>query len=223
MDYSSIHSDPGDPAGPDPWQTSPQPTRTNFQPSEPGSEPSSPLGKHTPSTPTPQQPEYHESELEVEPEPLSPPVPEEPRPQQSNGVSRAPTWSTSQSVPDIRFQGPPLTEEELRQQQLHQQRQQERYQQALHAQQHQRGPGPGRYHQGARSGQRPPQYKLQAKVTALERVGKKDPSIRFDVHVCVLKVASGLSIANVHQRQIYPNFEPHKSEILSAHIPNLSN
>ncbi|KAL2051001.1 hypothetical protein ABVK25_008747 [Lepraria finkii] len=76
----------------------------------------------------------------------------------------------------------PLTEEELRQQQLHQKRQQERYQQALHAQQHQRGPGPGRYHQGARPGQRPPQYKLQAKITGLERLGKKDPSIRFDVH-----------------------------------------
>ena len=86
-------------------------------------------------------------------------------------------------MPDIRFQGPPLTEEELRQQQSYQQRQQERYQQAVHAQQHQRGPGLGRYHHGARSGQRPPQYKLQAKVTGLERVGKKDPSIRFDVHV----------------------------------------
>jgi hypothetical protein len=60
-------------------------------------------------------------------------------------------------------------------------------------------------------------------VTALERVGKKDPSIRFDVHVCVLKVASGPSTANVHQRQICPNFEPRKSETLSAHIPNLSN
>lgn len=28
-----------------------------------------------------------------------------------------------------------------------------------------------------------PQYKLQAKVTALERQGRKDPVIRFDVHV----------------------------------------
>ena len=92
--------------------------------------------------------------------------------------------SETLSSQDIRFQGPPMTEEELRQKQLYQQRQQERYQQALHAQQHQRGPGPNRYHQGTRASQRQvPQYKLQAKITGLERTGKKDPAIRFDVHV----------------------------------------
>ena len=29
-----------------------------------------------------------------------------------------------------------------------------------------------------------PAYKLQAKVTALERTGRKDPVIRFDIYVC---------------------------------------
>lgn len=29
------------------------------------------------------------------------------------------------------------------------------------------------------------QYRLQAKITGLERTGKKDPLLRFDVHVCV--------------------------------------
>jgi hypothetical protein len=29
-----------------------------------------------------------------------------------------------------------------------------------------------------------PQYKLQAKITGLERTGRKDPILRFDVHVC---------------------------------------
>lgn len=29
-----------------------------------------------------------------------------------------------------------------------------------------------------------PQYKLQAKITGLERTGKKDPILRFDVYVC---------------------------------------
>jgi hypothetical protein len=29
-----------------------------------------------------------------------------------------------------------------------------------------------------------PQYKLQAKITGLERTGRKDPVLRFDVHVC---------------------------------------
>ena len=180
MDYASLPNDPDHPAGGDPWQSSPQPTRTNFPTPEAESEPSSPLAKHTPSTPEPDQQQYRE-ESDNETEILSPSLPEEPFPPHPNGATRAPTRTVTSSVPDIRFQGPPLTEEELRQQQLHQQRQQERYQQALHAQQHQRGPG--RYHQGARVGQRPPQYKLQAKITGLERTGKKDPAIRFDVHV----------------------------------------
>lgn len=44
---------------------------------------------------------------------------------------------------------------------------------------------PQRYHKGARSAQQPPaqQYKLQAKITGLERTGRKDPIMRFDVHV----------------------------------------
>ncbi|ORY10756.1 vacuolar protein sorting-associated protein-like protein vps17 [Clohesyomyces aquaticus] len=42
---------------------------------------------------------------------------------------------------------------------------------------------PQRYHHGARQ-QRPnhPQYKLSAKVTGLERTGRKDPILRFDVY-----------------------------------------
>ena len=43
-------------------------------------------------------------------------------------------------------------------------------------------PGAARYHSARQ--QRPvPAYKLQAKVTALERTGRKDPVIRFDVYV----------------------------------------
>lgn len=46
----------------------------------------------------------------------------------------------------------------------------------------QQRPPAARYHSTKQ--QRPvPQYKLQAKVTALERQGRKDPIIRFDVHV----------------------------------------
>lgn len=47
---------------------------------------------------------------------------------------------------------------------------------------------PQRYHQQTRPSQRAtiPQYKLQAKVTALERTGRKDPILRFDVHVRLL-------------------------------------
>ncbi|KAF2734771.1 vacuolar protein sorting-associated protein-like protein vps17 [Polyplosphaeria fusca] len=39
---------------------------------------------------------------------------------------------------------------------------------------------PQRYHHGAR--QQRPQYKLQAKVTGLERTGRKDPILKFDVY-----------------------------------------
>ena len=182
MDYSSLPNDPDHPADADPWQSSPQPSRNTFSPSEPSDAPSSPLAKHTPSTPEPQHPDGQE---ESDQEPLSHPGSDD-LPPQRNGITRVPNQSESSSSPEIRpnirFQDEPLTEEELRQKQLYEQRQQERYQQSLHAQQHQRGP-PGRYHQGARQGQRPPQYKLQAKVTGLERTGKKDPAIRFDIHV----------------------------------------
>lgn len=68
-------------------------------------------------------------------------------------------------------------------------------------QQQQQGQGQGeeqrrsRYHgasqQHPQSRQQQPQYKLQAKITGLERSGKKDPILRFDVYV---------SIAYVHQR-----------------------
>ena len=43
-------------------------------------------------------------------------------------------------------------------------------------------PGAARYH-SARPQKPVPAYKLQAKVTALERTGRKDPVIRFDVYV----------------------------------------
>ncbi|OAX84084.1 hypothetical protein ACJ72_01542 [Emergomyces africanus] len=46
-----------------------------------------------------------------------------------------------------------------------------------------------RYQTGARNKARPsaPQYKLQAKITGLERTGKKDPILRFDVHTNIPK------------------------------------
>lgn len=49
--------------------------------------------------------------------------------------------------------------------------------------QEQARPGAARYH-SARQNRPVPAYKLQAKVTALERSGRKDPVIRFDVYVC---------------------------------------
>lgn len=43
---------------------------------------------------------------------------------------------------------------------------------------------PARYQAAARQHSKPaPAYRIQAKITALERTGKKDPVLRFDVHV----------------------------------------
>lgn len=70
-------------------------------------------------------------------------------------------------------------------------------------QQQQRGPGEenrrpasARYHNVPQQQQQPqqrqhmPQYKLQAKITGLERPAKKDPILKFDVHVCCGTVAT---------------------------------
>ena len=44
---------------------------------------------------------------------------------------------------------------------------------------------PARYQTSARQNDKQPApiYKIQAKITGLERTGKKDPILRFDVHV----------------------------------------
>ena len=217
MDYSSLPNDPDHPAGTDPWQ-SPQPTSTSFPQPESGKGPDSPIAKRAPLTPEPQQEEERDGSDQESPSASSY---EEP-PQKANGTGRIP--SRSDTASDIRFQGPPLTEEELRQQQLYQQRQHERYQQTIHAQQHARGAGQ-RYHPGARAGQRqPPQYKLQAKITGLERTGKKDPAITFDVHVSLKKRRRGVLVkTNGTKRQISPNFGPPKLEASNAHTPSSTN
>ncbi|KAI9050563.1 hypothetical protein LZ554_005724 [Drepanopeziza brunnea f. sp. 'monogermtubi'] len=57
-------------------------------------------------------------------------------------------------------------------------------QQQYQAQPHR--PEPQRYHHSSRQTQQQPpqapQYKLQAKITGLERTGRKDPILRFDIH-----------------------------------------
>ena len=66
--------------------------------------------------------------------------------------------------------------------QSHQQQQQQ--QQSQGPAEENRRPQSARYH-GVPPQQRQhvPQYKLQAKITGMERSGKKDPILRFDVHV----------------------------------------
>ena len=47
-------------------------------------------------------------------------------------------------------------------------------------------PTPSRYQLGTRPQRQTVQYSLHAKITGLERTGRKDPILRFDVHVCWL-------------------------------------
>jgi hypothetical protein len=70
-------------------------------------------------------------------------------------------------------QQPPAAGQDATQAQQHQQAQQQAPTQ---------GQQPQRYH-GTRPQRQQQHYKLQAKVTGLERNGKKDPILRFDVYV----------------------------------------
>lgn len=75
------------------------------------------------------------------------------------------------------------------QQQDEQQHDQQQYQQQQSYEENRRPPSaryvqPPPQHQQAARQQHHPQYKLQAKITGLERAGKKDPILRFDVYVC---------------------------------------
>jgi hypothetical protein len=64
----------------------------------------------------------------------------------------------------------------------HEQEPQRSGQDAPRSAQPQQGQQPQRYH-GTRPQRQQQHYKLQAKVTGLERNGKKDPVLRFDVYV----------------------------------------
>lgn len=164
MDYSSLPNDPDHPVGTSPWQSSPQANHQSFAP-DAGSAPSSPLAKHS-------APDHAES------------------PRQSEDGTEDIATSTSQgsprAIPD-RGRGQPLNGEGQAYSHPPQYPQQHQrphpgtpYQQP---QQQPRSAVPSRYHTGIRQNQRLPQYKLQAKITGLERTGRKDPILRFDVHV----------------------------------------
>ncbi|KAI4162930.1 MAG: hypothetical protein LQ342_003441 [Letrouitia transgressa] len=172
MDYSTLPNDPEHPVGSSPWQSSPQPERPNFRTPEPGSSPSSPLAHHSSTS-------AEESQLHSEEESSD----HERTHVQSKPLDGSIAASESESSPQQR--------ERTQDQPLNGERspgQQSPHSQPPHQQQsqrpQQRSAIPNRYHTGARTSQRQnfPQYKLQAKITSLERPGRKDLILRFDVH-----------------------------------------
>lgn len=171
MDYSTLPNDPDHPVGTSPWQSSPQANQH-----EHGSAPSSPLAKHSAAYVDGSPPQSEDGSSH----------------ERLDDATTLAGEGNPQAIPD-RGRGPPANGEGFQgQQTYHQQsqyRQQPRQQQASpyqqpSQQQQPRSAVPSRYHTGGvRQNQRLPQYKLQAKITALERTGRKDPILRFDVHV----------------------------------------
>ena len=188
MDYSSLPNDPDLPAGTSPWQSSPQrPNRRSDSMSEAGSVPSSPLAKHSPYRPEPQQ---LGEEGVVDQETFvggnggsrGERAGNSSAPAQNGSTQRTPGGDQSSPTIEQSFQGRQQPQQSPSQQNYQPRPQQ---QQQYTQQQQQRAAGPNRYHSGARPTARQalPQYRLQAKVTGLERTGRKDPAVRFDVYV----------------------------------------
>lgn len=214
MDYSSLPNDPDHPVGTSPWQSSP---RANQH--EEGIAPSSPLAKHSTAyvDTSPQQSEDGSGHGQLDDattlggEDGPQPIPDRARGLPSNGEG-------------VQGQQPYHQQSQYRQQQRQQQG--TPYQQPHQQQQQQpRSAVPSRYHtSGVRSNQRLPQYKLQAKITGLERTGRKDPILRFDVHVgpvSLTELNKSLLIRSI--RLIYPNSAPPNSGMSAAHTQNLQN
>lgn len=162
MDYSTSINDAENPAGASPWGSSPV--------LSPQHAPTSafPTSRDAPLSPAPYSPNGFEDTIG------------------GGGFQRpdgiAETESAAESDgrrPDTADSNPPPEQQPFLGNQP----------QAPSQQQHQGQPPrpePQRYHQSARQTQQQtqaPQYKLQAKITGLERTGRKDPILRFDVHV----------------------------------------
>lgn len=164
MDYSTLPNDPDHPSGTSPWQSSPQP----------GAPPSPPTPKRSSYTNTIDgQPEEDGSDQDNTSE-------DRYQQNQGRGIQSNQPENGALSDPGQRFPSNDQDTHQSRQQAYQQQQPQQQGQQ-----QQQRAGGPNRYRGTIRPAQRQnlPQYKLQAKITALERTGRKDPVLRFDVHV----------------------------------------
>jgi hypothetical protein len=157
MDYSSAIAND---SGRDPWATSPQHDRSTFNQANNSSHEAPP----TNSFHQPPAPDGDDQQDDQNPQ----------LPPQNNQYSSQ--QHQQQSYDNSTRQEP---------QRYHHARPQHPPQQYSHNQQ----PPPQSYQQQQQQQQMQPpqprkQYKLQAKITALERTGRKDPVLRFDVYVC---------------------------------------
>lgn len=80
---------------------------------------------------------------------------------------------------------------------------------------------PQRYHGSQRQRQNVPHYKLHAKVTALERTGRKDPILRFDVYVrLTVPLPSNILDNMILCRRTFPSSAPPNSAMSGVSTPN---
>ena len=213
MDYSSLPNDPDHPVGSSPWQSSPQPTsRPSFTGSETGSLPSSPLVRHTHYNANPSHTiEGGSSDQDNLDEQNAAET-------RHSSTSKASQINGNAQVSHDDMQSPPLT---------HQPPQPQSQQYSREPQSQQQRSGPNRYHGGANRNvtrQNLPQYKLQAKITSLERTGRKDPVLRFDVHVRSSFVwGFSRKAANDLCRRTFRNFEPPNFEMSGERTPSSPN
>jgi hypothetical protein len=174
MNYAADTNDAEHLAGPSPWgSSSPKADRTSFPTSSTDGPPS--------PTPALQQSPY------ADPYADPPGSPTASRYHDVPGRSHQHTASTSSTEYDAETLAPSHQPQRvppgsaLGGEQPQSRQGQHAAQQQQQQQQQRRQSAPR--HQAARQQRNVPQYKLQAKITALERSGRKDPVLRFDVHV----------------------------------------
>lgn len=206
MDYSTLPNDPDHPPGTSPWQSSPQVGAT---PSPPTTKRSSYIGAA----------DGHPEDYSIDQDNTN-----EERYEQDQGQEYQGNQPENGALLESGQRYPSNDPDALQtRQQVYQQAPQ---QQGQHQQQ-QRSGGPNRYRGTTRPAQRQnlPQYKLQAKITALERTGRKDPVLRFDVHVShrVSLFINRTDSDTCVGRPISLNSAQLNLEMFVEHTPNSSN
>lgn len=179
-------------------------------------DPDHPAGTSPWASPRPTQTTFPASVTsDIPPAPLPPqdPYNAESQPTEAPGFQENETGSPDLSA---RLQGAHLGEPGYADEQSQQSPQQ-------HGQQP-RSQLPARYQTGPRQNPRQPApvYRIQAKVTGLERTGKKDPILRFDVHVSGALLCLALRLLTTGSRRISPNSGQRSIETFVAPMPSLS-
>lgn len=183
-----------------PWASSPQHNRTSF---------GDPSGNDIPSSPiAPSAPYSHQENVDSEGQSYGSPDGHAPSTENGEG--------NHQREPDSPTKQPPPA--------------QQQQQDAGAGKPHGQSQPASRYRtQGGVRKQPQPQYKLQAKVIALERTGRKDPILHFDVYVggnrlCVFHLPYGILTKHPDQSPHFPHkpvprCPPHPQRIPKAGRP----